>query len=65
MSRLVQFTEDQWEQLRAQERALTNLTAEFGKAEDCGIACEGYRELQQELLRRISAIRSNYQMPMQ
>lgn len=51
---------EQYRKLLQAERDLHDALTELGKAEDCGIECQDLRQLRDEALKRIEAIKKNY-----
>jgi hypothetical protein len=54
------MTPEQYAELLAAERKLTDLANIIPKAEECGIECQNYRAAQQTQLRIIAALKKNF-----
>ena len=57
------FSRKDYETLRFERRRLNDLLSLFDKAEQCGVGCQHYREMRDELDRQLEKIELHFMTP--
>lgn len=57
------FNRSHYDQLKEAQRRITDLAGVLDKIENCGSACDAFRQVSQELLTRLSQLETEFMTP--